>query len=175
MVNRLFFTTTACLLFSVCGPVTADTPAEKKADVPSLESLHAQLKEIHLSLQTMKATDTDLRLRKLEAEIAILKNHLEKMEASVGKLSVTRSAGSYTPPVAATATLKVANSSPHGATVVVNGKSHRVAALQTITLSNQNVGDFTYEVHADGFGLIHPNTTRSVASNETFTISIFPR
>ncbi|MFN6053957.1 MAG: hypothetical protein ACK47R_24260, partial [Planctomycetia bacterium] len=78
-------------------------------------------------------------------------------------------------PVAASATIKVVNTSAWNSTVLINGKTHKVPSMQTITLGNQNVGDFTYQVLADNYGIIQPITTRTIGQNETFTISIYPR
>ena len=148
---------------------------EKKLDANPLESINQQLKEIQLSIQSLKSIDSDNRIKKIDAEISIIKDQISRLEQSISKINSTRSAASYTPPVAASATIKIVNSSAWNSTVLLNGKTHKVPAMQTITLSNQNVGDFNYQVFADNYGVIQPSTTRTIGQSETFTISIYPR
>lgn len=147
---------------------------EKKLEANPLENIQSQLKDIQLSIQSLKSVDSDNRLQKLDAEIAILKDQISRLEQTINKIN-TRSAGSYTPPVAASATIKIINTSALNSTVILNGKSHKVPPFQSITLANQNVGEFNYQVSADGFGIIQSLTNRTVGANETFTISIYPR
>ena len=149
--------------------------SEKKVDLVALEAIALQLKDIQNIIGAIKTADYETKFKKLEAEIFIIKDQITRMELAINKLAVTRSAASYTPPVPANATIKIANTSPVGASVIINGKVHKVAGLQTLAIPNQNVGDFNYEVMADGFGIIQQLSTRSVAANETFIINIYPR
>lgn len=148
---------------------------EKKVDVPNFDSIQAQLKEIQLAIQSIKSADHESKLKKIEAEITILKDQVSRMEQSISKLAATRVAASFTPPASANGTIKIVNTSGANTSVLINGKVYKVQANQTLSLPNQNVGEFTYEVLADGFGIIQKQTTRSIAANETFTINIYPR
>ena len=148
---------------------------EKKIDVTSIDAIQAQLKEIQLSLQSIKSADHELKLKKIEAEISILKDQMSRMEQAITKLAATRVAASFTPAVAANGTIKIANTSGANTSVIINGKVYKAQANQTLSVPNQNAGDFTYEVLADGFGIIQKQTTRSLGANETFTINIYPR
>ena len=148
---------------------------EKKADVTSIDAIQTQLKEIQISLQSIKSADHELKLKKIEAEISILKDQMSRMEQAITKLAATRVAASFTPAVAANGTIKIANTSGANTSVIINGKVYKAQANQTLSVPNQNAGDFTYEVLADGFGIIQKQTTRSLAANETFTINIYPR
>ena len=56
----------------------------------------------------------------------------------------------------------------------VAGKSHRVGPLETVVLQAQPAGNFSYMVLAEGFGLIRPEVARTLASGETFSITINP-
>ena len=148
---------------------------EKKLDVTNIDSIQTQLKEIQLSLQSIKSADHELKLKKIEAEISILKDQISRMEQAISKLAATRVAASFTPAVSANGTIKIANTSSANTSVIINGKVYKAQANQTLSVPNQNTGDFTYEVLADGFGIIQKQTTRSLTANETFTINIYPR
>lgn len=148
---------------------------EKKVEVPNFDSIQNQLKEIQLSIQAIKSADHDSKLKKIEAEISILKDQVSRMEQTISKLAATRVAASFTPPVSANGTIKIANTSSTNTSVIINGKVYKIQANQTLSIPNQNIGDFTYEVLADGFGIIQKQTTRSLGASETFTINIYPR
>ena len=148
---------------------------EKKLDFTNTDSIQTQLKEIQLSLQSIKSADHELKLKKIEAEISILKDQISRMEQAISKLAATRVAASFTPAVPANGTIKIANTSSANTSVIINGKVYKAQANQTLSVPNQNAGDFTYEVLADGFGIIQKQTIRSLAANETFTINIYPR
>ena len=151
----------------------AETPAtpEKKIEVPNFDSIQAQLKEIQLSIQSIKSADHETKLKKIEAEISILKDQVSRMEQAISKLAATRVAASFTPAITGNGTIKIANTSASN----TSGKVYKAQANQTLSVTNQNAGDFTYEVLADGFGIIQKQTTRTLAANETFTINIYPR
>lgn len=146
---------------------------EKKPETATLENIHSQLKDLQLSIQAIKSVDHDSKLLKIEAELIILKDQISRLEQAINKLSSTRVAASFNP--TATGTIKIANTSYSNASVIINGKVYKVQANQTLPVPNVNSGDFTYEVLADGFGIIQKQTTRSLAANETFTINIYPK
>ena len=143
---------------------------EKKPETATLENIHSQLKDLQLSIQAIKSVDHDSKLLKIEAELIILKDQISRLEQAINKLSSTRVAASFNPTT--TGTIKIANTSYSNASVIINGKVYKVQANQTLPV---NSGDFTYEVLADGFGIIQKQTTRSLAANETFTINIYPK
>ena len=155
----------------------AETPVtpEKKIEVPNFDSIQTQLKEIQLSIQSIKSADHETKLKKIEAEISILKDQVSRMEQAISKLAATRVAASFTPAITGNGTIKIANTSASNTSVIINGKVYKAQANQTLSVPNQNAGDFTYEVLADGFGIIQKQTTRTLAANETFTINIYPR
>jgi len=155
--------------------IETPTAAEKKIENPNFDSIQTQLKEIQLSIQSIKSADPESKLKKIEAEISILKDQVSRLEQAISKLTATRVAASFNPPVSATGTIKIANTSGANTSVLVNGKVYKIQANQTFAIPSQNVGEFTYEVLADGFGIIQKQTTRSLAANETFTINIYPR
>ncbi|MFN5290858.1 MAG: hypothetical protein ACK5E4_12300 [Planctomycetia bacterium] len=175
-IGLFFFVSSSAFAVETQEKKEPSVPAiEKKLEANPLESINHQLKEIQLSIQSLKSIDSDNRIKKIDAEISIIKDQISRLEQAISKINSTRSAASYTPPVAASATIKVVNTSAWNSTVLINGKTHKVPSMQTITLGNQNVGDFTYQVLADNYGIIQPTTTRTIGQNETFTISIYPR
>ncbi len=154
--------------------VKAITPGE----VSSMEAIQKQLADIQLSLQSLKAQDTEIRLRKLESEITGIREQLGRMEASL-KVSKAESRTSFSisPPASptTTGTIRLSNTSAYYASVNIGGLLYRVAPGQVLPIANQPVGEFKYDVQADGFGLIQPATQRSLGAGEVFTIFIYPR
>lgn len=160
----------------------ASPPAVKAiqpGEVSSLESIQKQLADIQLSLQSLKAQDTEVRLRKLESEITGIRDQLGRMEASLkASKAESRTSFSVSPPAAnatATGTIRLSNTSAYYASVNIGGLLYRVAPGQVLPIANQPVGEFKYDVQADGFGLIQPATQRSLGAGEVFTIFIYPR
>jgi hypothetical protein len=159
----------------------ASAPAVKAippGEASSLEAIQKQLADIQLSLQSLKAQDTEIRLRKLESEITGIREQLGRMEASLkSSKAESRTSFSISPPASptTTGTIRLSNTSAYYASVNIGGLLYRVAPGQVLPIANQPVGDFKYDVQADGFGLIQPATQRSLGAGEVFTIFIYPR
>jgi hypothetical protein len=73
----------------------------------------------------------------------------------------------------ATAGVRVQNRSASGVTVTLNGRSFRLMPNETRTEAVP-AGTFTYQIQADGFGVIQPTQTRSVGASQTFPITVNP-
>lgn len=195
-MNRALFSS-MCLLALAAFPVTqaAEFDQPKKTE-PTLEAIQKQLLDIQISLQSLKAQDTEVRLRKVELDLLDIKDQLTRLETTLkANASVdTRKSFSVNPPsspapsgttpgtgpaTAAVAppsgTLRLSNTSAFYASVNVNGSSYRVAPGQLFPINNMPAGDFRYEVFADGFGLIQAPTSRTLAPGEIFTVFIYPR
>ncbi len=165
------------------SPTTSATaPAAKSiqpAEVSSLESIQKQLADIQLSLQSLKAQDTEVRLRKLETEITGIREQLARMETALkASKGESRTSFSVSPPAGAptaSGTIRLSNTSAYYASVNIGGLLYRVAPGQVLPIPNQPVGEFKYDVQADGFGLIQPATQRTLGAGEVFTIFIYPR
>jgi hypothetical protein len=126
-------------------------------EASSLEAIQKQLADIQLSLQSLKAQDTELRLRKLESEITGIREQLGRMEASLkSSKAESRTSFSISPPASptTTGTIRLSNTSAYYASVNIGGLLYRVAPGQVLPIANQPAGDFKYDVQADGFGLI---------------------
>ena len=85
-----------------------------------------------------------------------------------------RISSSFTPGTpAATGTIRLENRSGVSATVLLAGRSYVVPPLQSVVVP-QYAGNFTYEVLAEGYGVIRPALTRALGAGETFSIFINP-
>lgn len=192
-MNRSTLFSSICLIAVAAFPVTRaaefDTP--KKTE-PTLEAIQKQLLDIQISLQSLKAQDTEVRLRKVELDLLEIKDQLTRLDTTLkANAAETRKAFSINPPTTApapsatnpataavappTGTLRLSNTSAFYASVNVNGSSYRVAPGQLYPINNVAAGEFRYEVFADGFGMIQAPTTRTLAPNEIFTVFIYPR
>lgn len=146
---------------------------------PMLESVQKQLTDIQISLQSLKAQDSEVRLRKLETDLTLIRDQLSRIESSL-KLSKgeSRTSFSISPaavPTVPTGTIRLSNTSAYYASVTMGGLIYRIAPGQVLPITGQPVGDFKYDVQADGFGLIQPATQRTLGKDEVFTIFIYPR
>ena len=99
----------------------------------------------------------------------------ERVAAIEQRLSTDERRFSFTPEAPRrTGTLRLENRSAYGATVTVNGIPYRVPAFETRLVRNVPAGAFTYEVTADGFGVIRSAVTRTLSAGATFPLYINP-
>jgi hypothetical protein len=103
---------------------------------------------------------------------------MEGLEQSFERLAAakTRIASSFTPgePAGGTATIRLQNRYSIPATVHINGQTYVVPAFETRQVVGVPAGTFTYDVAAEGFGVIQPTVIRTINPNETFSIFINP-
>jgi hypothetical protein len=71
-------------------------------------------------------------------------------------------------------TIALQNTWGDAATVMLNDRAIVVPPYQTITLDNQPVGTYTYEVLVNGFGRIRGPVSRVLNSNDRMIISVYP-
>ena len=83
-MNRNTLFSSLCLVALACLPAAKggefDNP--KKTE-PALEAIQKQLLDIQVSLQSLKAQDTELRLRRLEQELTSIREQLRSIESTV--------------------------------------------------------------------------------------------
>jgi hypothetical protein len=104
-----------------------------------------------------------------------LRNLEERLAALEARLSGDERRFSFTPEAPRrTGTLRLENRSPYGATVTVNGIPYPVPAFETRLVQNVPAGALTYEVAADGFGVIRPPVTRTLNAGATLPLYINP-
>ncbi len=155
------------------------TPIQTTTLAPMLESVQKQLTDIQISLQSLKAQDSEVRLRKLETDLALIRDQLSRIETSIkpskGESRTSFSISPAVVPPVQTGTIRLSNTSAYHASVTMGGLIYRVAPGQVLPITSQPVGDFKYDVQADGFGIIQPATQRTLGKDEVFTIFIYPR
>jgi hypothetical protein len=166
----------------VSSPVVS-LAADPSDDV-SIRSLNAKIDDL-----TKKVTDIQEQLTKLRSEnLALIEQNRKLIDASdkIGRLerdlealhnqmdSVRRS-GFNTNPAGPAApgnlgTIRLRNTFPTEVSIVVNDKVHQLLPGETTSLANQPAGPFTYEVLG-----IQAKRTVTLAANDTFTITVYPR
>src|SRR5262249_45261565 len=118
--------------------------------------------------------DTNEKARAIEMDV--VKERLDRLEKSLESLrATTRIASSFTPSATGpTGVIRLQNRPLVDATVLLVGQSYRVPPLETVVLPPQAPGSFSYEVLAEGFGVIRPLVARVLVAGETFSITINP-
>jgi hypothetical protein len=111
----------------------------------------------------------------LARRVAGLEQRLHDVELLVRGQPVAGRASFYGPTLdtLSAGSVRVQNRSASGVTVTLNGRSFRLQPNETRTEAVP-AGTFTYQVQADGFGVIQPQQTRSVGAGQTFPISVNP-
>jgi hypothetical protein len=138
-------------------------------------------RDLTLKVQQDQATQKDLseRIDKLERmareEITRLNEDLRKLRAGPSTQSSLYTPNQGPPPAAGSGRIRLVNDSFGTVTITLNGKPHTLPPRQSTLLENQPAGRFTYDVQAEGFGVIRPPSTRELAANDTYTIEVFPR
>jgi hypothetical protein len=132
-----------------------------------MKSVKSDLEKLATVAVQMQATTRDLR--DLERRMEVLEQAMERLSASRVRVS-----SSFTPSEPATGTIRIQNRFGVPATVFVNGQQYPVPAYETRRIAGVPAGNFTYEVHADGYGVIQPAVPRSLNARETFSIFINP-
>ncbi len=135
-------------------------------------------------LQAVRQEVTDLRAsvaamgQNTQRDVRELARRVEELEHLAERPGSTRTriSSSFTPsePAAATATIRLQNRYSVPATVYVNGQAYSVPPYETRRVANLPSGPFTYEVQAEGYGVIQPAVSRAVNPGETFSIFINP-
>ncbi len=98
-------------------------------------------------------------------------DRLRRLEDRVG---TNRDAVRIPPRSLDTGSIRLRNTSGLPATVFVNGASYSLSPYESRTLSYQPAGVFNYEVEVEGYGVVRPRTTRTLAARDLFQITIYP-
>jgi TolA-binding protein len=112
-------------------------------------------------------------LKDTKDEMTALRQQLDLLQRDVASL---KSGAAASPRVAFSSPatpgrIKLINTFPSQMTVIVNERSYRLAPGATEVLENIPAGQFTYQV----LGVQPDMLVRSLAPNETFTITVYPR
>jgi hypothetical protein len=158
-----------------------------------LDSLRREVDALKQNLKTEQ-----VRGSHCDQEVSDLKHRLEEVQAqckkdtenlrrsfsftptaptgpSGGSDSTTLPAPPPPPPPPATGTVLLRNFSDVNATFIVNGQPYAVLAGQTQSVRNIPAGTFTYQIQAEGFGLLRPLSSRYLPPAGTYTLNIDPR
>jgi hypothetical protein len=184
--------------------VKADVTAIKSdlAELRShLESMRREVEVLRQGLKTeqvrgqkcdAEVADLKLRLDQLRTqckqETESLRRAFSYQPGAAGPLGTTGPAapngGSDTtmlpptpapPPPPAMGTVFLRNLSDVNATFIVNGQPYAVLAGRTMEVRNIPAGTFTYQIQAEGFGVIHPFASRYLPAGGSYTLNIDPR
>jgi hypothetical protein len=187
---------TISLPLILAGAFTASAGAqpEPAAKPVDLASLQKQMDEMNKTLgvldqlkSSLLAIDKDVRdeiknrhdaaapmttkLEQAQSDIAELRKQLTQIRLDIDALRNqpdTRIAAKMSPPVGL-AHVRLSNTYFDPMRIVVNGKAYDVAPGETKYAEAIPAGNFTYEV----LGVQAP-VTRTLAANETFTVSVHP-
>jgi hypothetical protein len=152
------------------------------ADLKSqMEDLRKEVRDSSVRGMGMSNALRDLQQRvDLMQQLLAQQNELLRMQA--------RQAFSYTPPANGAAppagvpvpvtpprsVIRLENRYVVPATVYINGQAYPVPPYQTVEVRDVPVGTFTYEVSAEGYGMIRRATTRTLTADRPFRITIDP-
>jgi archaellum component FlaC len=159
-----------------------------KAEVDTLKSelekLRAQCKQEAESLRDVAVADLKRQLEQLRAECkreteSIRRAYSYQPGAPMGPSGGSDSAQvpqeTMPPPPPAVGTVYLRNFSDVNGTFFINGQPYAVLAGRSVAVRNVPAGTFTYQIQAEGFGVIHPFSSRPLPPGGTYTLTIDPR
>jgi hypothetical protein len=191
--NLMRFGVTAVLLAAVAAPLRAAEPSDsEKLDMiykrlrelqPKIElrldNVEGDLKELRRRVEQLetrlRAPTTGDRIATeytppaTDAELRDLRRRFDELDARLRACEATekaRIARSFTPSDTPTGTILLQNRTARSATIVVDGRPYALEPFQTAAIQSRPLGPVTYEVHAEGWGLIRPATTTRLASTD---------
>ncbi len=153
------------------------------ADIKALlEKLNEKLGNVEIDLKAMKSQrgQADARTQGIEEQLRILGDRLDAMEKRIDRLPANSRQSFFQPapvplaPPIGAGTLVLQNTWGDTATVTINDRPIFVPPYQTVTLSNQPTGPFTYDVQVNGYGRIRGPVSRFLDNNERIMISVYP-
>jgi hypothetical protein len=160
------------------------TPMAPAADGPTeLGKISQQLDLIRQELQSLRNDLRDAMVlgARNAADIKDLQRRVDDLQAQLHRMDdAQRRAFSIIPnggettrlPVAGTLVLR--NRSGYTGTFSINGNPYVVPPYRSVEVAGVPAGTFTYEIAADGFGVIRPLTTRVLTANTTYFLNIDP-
>jgi hypothetical protein len=165
-------------------PVTNDDIARHlKAVMEELTALRRDVASLRRDL-----TDASLRGADNAERLVDVQRRLDGLQALALRTDdAARRAFSFTPPAGPppasdttplpappTGSIMLRNFSSVAGTFVLNGRAWTVMPGQSTEVRNVPVGPFSYEISADGFGVIRPMTTRVLTAGSPFYLNINP-
>jgi hypothetical protein len=166
---NLLLATSLAAAPTAAGADTADAKKldEIKEELKGLSAIKEDLKNIQKQLE-LSAQAAIRDSNELREKISRLEKQLKDLETRLGQASARTA---YSSPVGtATGRIRLINSYVEPTRIRVNDRVYPLEPGQTLTLDNQPVGGFTYEV----LGIQGP-LVRVLGANETYTIYVYPR
>jgi hypothetical protein len=172
-----------------------DIQAQLALIQPEATSLKLQLAETEIKALKRRVEEMEARVRAPvsgdriaaeysppapDAELRELRRRCDELDARLRayeseRARIARSFNPDAPLTTPTGTILLQNRTTRSATIVVDGTPHPLAPLQTAAIYSRPLGPVTYEVHAEGWGLIRPSTTTRLASTDRpLTIYVNP-
>lgn len=132
-------------------------------------------KQIRKSLKTLE-TDTSVQVQNAQGDINALKDLVADLRRDVEELrrrlpQPGTSASLYPPGTNGTGRVRLVNTYMDPMTILVNNRSYRLAPGEAVVTGRLPAGTFTFQV----LGVQLDMQTRTLAPNETYTITVFPR
>jgi len=157
---------TALLLTALARP----TPAAEPVPASDSEKLDRIYKELLLERGQL-----NVRMKEMEQDVRELRRRIEQLEAQLHAQDAERAriARSFTPSTMSGA-IVLQNRSAYLATIYVEGVPYLLNPGQVQTLPPRPTGRITYEVAAEGWGVIQPPTIRTLFADRPFYIYVNP-
>jgi DNA-binding transcriptional MerR regulator len=161
--------------------LTYSQGAEPSDVAKQLQQLGVQLKILQQSVDEMNKrveslptdANVDAQIRKAlaftHAEIENLKKQVAQLQQDVAALRVP-DRKAYSPPVVSLGRIRLVNLYPTQMTIIVNERSYRLAPYSEQIIEHA-AGNFYYQV----LGVQPDILVRTLAPNETYTITVYPR
>ncbi len=169
----------------------------------NIEGLRRDLDALRTEMDTLRQglKTEQVRGANCDSEVIALKRRLEEVQALCKKETDSlRRSFSYTPgavpsvplgpnggsdsaslppdtppPPPAVGNVLLRNFSDVNGTFFINGRPYAVLAGRSAEVRNIPAGTFTFEIQAEGFGVIRPFSSRYLPAGGTYTLAIDPR
>jgi hypothetical protein len=165
------------------NPTPSDIAAQLRAIARDLDALRRDFDAMHRDIGDIgvRGLDNATRLQELQQRVDTLQAIMYRSDSNSRRaLSYSppamppASEGAYLPQAPPTGTVMLRNFSAMMGTFYINGQAYSVAPGQSVEVRNVPVGPFTYEIAAEGYGVIRPATTRVLTTGSPFYLNINP-
>jgi hypothetical protein len=181
----------AVLALSLAAPAPGSeipNPARSNDTAAQLQLIANELAALRHEIEVLRQDLRDLAVRGAVTTVDVrsLKDRLDNIDAKVNRQDrIIAERGAFTPaapvpvpvpvPAPATGSIVLRNFSRVAGTFTVNGTSYTVLPGASAVIERMPTGNFTYEIAADGFGLLRGSTTRTLSAGQTFYLNIDPQ
>ncbi len=173
--KRLGLQAVLAALLTATPNLAAGTEGEL-TDSQRLVEIQKQLNEVKTTLQTIKEKVEDAgkahgQISDLKRQVAQLQEEVENLRKSIaGQTRISGYSPSDTRTATGTGVVELVNTYPMEMSIVVNGRSYRVAPGTKVMSDPIPAGTFTYEVLG-----VTERRSRTIAANKTYPIWVHPQ